>query len=134
MQLTALRSISHGSKKIGKICKISDEKFFFSPQILYIIFRRNSVKLGNFTSRVSGELPKIHHISPLTTNTPYADSNLSPRACQPLLPSLSHLPLNSSIFVLNSSHIHSTFCKTCALNFEIVRLVVKLQNFSGEVW
>ena len=56
--------------KMGKTCKISGEKCFFSPQA-------NFVQLCFFTARVSSELTKINHISPLTTIlTPYADSNL----------------------------------------------------------
>ena len=55
-------------KKNAKICKISGEKLVFSPQIFYIILRWNSVnavKLCKFTARLSGDLTKIHHNSPL---------------------------------------------------------------------
>ena len=55
-------------KKIGKICKISGETLVFSPQNSYIVLRWNAVnavKLCKFTTRVGGDLTKIHHNSPL---------------------------------------------------------------------
>ena len=57
-----------GREKNAKICKISGEKLVFSPQISYIILRWNAVnavKLCKFTARLSGDLTKIHHNSPL---------------------------------------------------------------------
>ena len=52
----------------------------------------NAVKLCKFTTRVSSELTKIHHISP-STISPCADTNLSP-SCPPLLIPLLHSSLN----------------------------------------
>ena len=77
-----------GREKMGKIYKISDEKLIFSPQISYIILRRNvvnAVKLCKFTARVSGELTKRHHISPLST---------SYRPCNEI--QTSHLPISAT--------------------------------------
>ena len=57
-----------GREKNAKICKISGEKLVFWPQISYIILRWNAVnavKLCKFTARLSGDLTKIHHNSPL---------------------------------------------------------------------
>ena len=57
-----------GQEKNAKICKISGEKLVFSSQISYIILRWNAVnavKLCKFTARLSGDLTKIHHNSPL---------------------------------------------------------------------
>ena len=74
-------NVARVEKKIGKICKISGEKLVFSPQISYIILRRNAVKLYKFTARVSGDLTKIHQIAMLSTSyRPCTDSNLSPPA------------------------------------------------------
>ena len=76
------------------------------------------MKLSIFTARVSGELTKIHQISPLTTNyPPYTDSHLSPPAWQALLLPLRHLSINSIRFLLNLDQIHSTFCKTLCVEF-----------------
>ena len=106
--------------------------WFFSPQIFYIILQWNAVILCNFTARVSGELTKIHDTSPPTTNyLSFTDSNLSPPAFQPHLLPLSHLPLNTFIFVLNLNHIHSIFSKSCALIF--CKISVEITNFSCEM-
>ena len=89
------------------------------------------MKLCNFTARVTGELTKIHHVSPLTTNYgPYTDAHFSPPACQPL--PLRNLSLNSSIFVLKLYQIDTAFSKSCALNFCKVSGVIT--NFSREMW
>ena len=111
-----------GREKNAKICKISGEKLVFSPQISYIIWRWNAVnavKLCKFNARLSGDLTKIHHNSPLkmSFHRTYKGPNLSPPACHPLLLPLRHLSLNSIIFCLIINRIHSTFCKTCAVNF-----------------
>ena len=125
----------HPGRKLERICKISDEKFVFSRQIWYIILRWkqvNSVKLCKFTASVSADLTKIFHISPLTTSyRPCTFSNLLRPVCQPLLP-LRHFSLISSIFVLNLNQIHSSFCKTYALNF--CKISGEITNFSGELW
>ena len=114
-----------GWEKIGKICKISGEKFVFSPQFSYIILRWNAVnavnavKLCKFTARVSGDLTKIHHKSPLkfVISSPLQMFEpLTSLMSSTRLP-LRHLSLTASIFVLNINKIHSTFCKTCAVNF-----------------
>ena len=74
----------------------------FSPQLCYIILLWNSIKFCNFTGRVSGELTKIHQISPLTTNyQPCSGSNLSHPACQRLLLPLCRRSLTSRICYLN---------------------------------
>ena len=68
-------------KKTVKIC------FFFTTNFVHNFAANavNAVKLCRFTARVSGELTKIHHNSPLTTSyRPCTDFNLSPPACQPL--------------------------------------------------
>ena len=64
----ALERPKPGSRKNRKICKISVERLVFSPRISYITLRWNAVnavKLCKFTARVSGDLTKIHHNSPL---------------------------------------------------------------------
>ena len=72
----------------------------------------NAVKLCKFTARVSGELTKSNHFSPLTTGyRPCTDSNLSLPACQPFLLPLRNFSLKSSILVLNINQIHSTAVK-----------------------
>ena len=106
-----------GREKIGKKCKISGEKLVFSPQISYIIVRWNAVnavKLCKFTARISGDLTKNHHNSPLKHVVTRVRTSHPPH---PLLPPLRHLSIRSSIFVLNINQIHSTFFKTCAVNF-----------------
>ena len=112
------------------------KSWFFSPQILYIILRWNAVnavKLCKFTARVSGELTKIHHISPLTTSyCPCTYSNRAPLACQSLLLPLRHFSLKARIFVLTLNQIHSPLCKTYALNF--YKISGEITNFSGEMW
>ena len=66
----------------------------------------------------------MDHILPLTTiYRPCMDSKLSPPACQSHYLPLPHFSLTSSLFALNLSEIHSTFCKI----FTFVRLVVKFQ-------
>ena len=100
----------------------------FSPQISYIILRWNAVnvvKLCKFTARVSGELTKIHHNSPLISNyRPCMASNFSPPACQPLFLSLRHFSLKPITVVLN-------LCKIYALNF--CNTSGEITNFIGEV-
>ena len=98
-----------GRGKIGKICKISGENLFFFTAIFMHTF---AVKLCHFTAIVRGEVTKGHRISP-----PLQGPNLSPPACLALFLPLHHLSLTSSIYVLNMNQIHSTFCRTCVVNF-----------------
>ena len=109
-------------EKNAKICKISGEKLVFSPQISYIILRWNAVnavKLCKFTARLSGDLRKIHHNSPLK----YV---ISPplQGSEPLTSCMSSTSSSTApsltkfyYFWLNINRIHSTFCKTYAVNF-----------------
>ena len=62
--LRCFEELCPGQGKIGKICKISGEKLFISPQISYIVLRLNAVKLCNLTAVVSGEITKSLRISP----------------------------------------------------------------------
>ena len=128
-----------GRGKIRNIYRINVEQLVLSPQTSYIVLQWMALiaaKLCKFTARGSGEPRKIQHISSLTTDyRPYLGSNLSPTACHILLLPLRQHSIRFRIIALNLNQLHSTFFKTCVLNFcKICIFSGEITYFSGEMW
>ena len=95
-------------------------------------FVPNFAVKGGECGEIMVKLQKSPHFTAYYSHHPCTDLNLSPPEFHALPLPLRNVSLKFSIFVLNLIQVHSTFCKTHALNF--CKISGEIKNFSGEIW